>query len=46
VWSLQYSKQDIDAMRDRDTATIEAGSFDAATIVDDAGEFVGEIPEE
>ncbi|MDD4052819.1 MAG: hypothetical protein PHR28_13095 [candidate division Zixibacteria bacterium] len=43
---MQYSKQDIDAMRDRDTATIEAGSFDAATIVDDAGEFVGEIPEE
>jgi len=43
---LPYTNEDINTITGPDAATISAGSIDAAELIDEAGEFVGEIPEE
>ena len=43
---MPYTNEDINTITGPDAATISAGSIDAAELIDEAGEFVGEIPEE
>ena len=43
---MPYTDEDINTITGTNAATIGAGSMDAARLIDDAGEFVGEIPEE
>ena len=43
---MPYTNEDINTITRPDAATISAGSIDAAELIDEAGEFVGEIPEE